>query len=303
MRPSTNRVPMHHRRDAVFIADSRRIDLTSSINGRRYAIWIGLPREATPGPKRALYVLDGHLYFASAVEAARAEPSAEDAVIVGLASADAQNATRARLYDLTLPVSDSVLATESLPGQFAPTSKDVGGLDAFLETLEKDIKQLVRAHVGAELTDQAVFGHSLGGLAVLHALFVKPEAFVSYIASSPSIWWSEQAVLKGEPFLANAVTAGAARPRILITVGAKENEACPAIARRLNVSLPRLEGAIRRARMIDNAVELTARLRALTGASPYRVEECAIFPEQGHSLSAWPALGRAIAFAFAHHEV
>src|SRR6185312_4605505 len=105
MRPSTNRVPMHHRRDAVFIADSRRIDLTSSINGRRYAIWIGLPREATPGPKRALYVLDGHLYFASAVEAARAEPSAEDAVIVGLASADAQNATRARLYDLTLPVS------------------------------------------------------------------------------------------------------------------------------------------------------------------------------------------------------
>jgi len=299
----TSSVPVHNPDDAVFIANTRRIDLTSSINGRRYAIWIGLPREPPPGPGRALYVLDGPLYFASAVEAARAEPTADDVVIVGLASADAQDATRARLYDLTLPASDGVLATESLPGQFAPTSKDVGGLDAFLATLEKDIKPLVYAHAGAELTDQAVFGHSLGGLAVLHALFVKPEAFVSYIASSPSIWWNEQAVLKGEPFFANTVTAGAARPRVLITVGAKENEACPTIARRLNVSVPRLEGAIRRARMIDNAVELTARLRALKGASPYRVEECAIFPEQGHSLSAWPALGRAIAFAFAHHEV
>jgi len=285
------------------IANTRKFEVTSSINGRRYAISIALPPEPTPESTRALYVLDGNLYFASAVEAAHAAPAAEDAVIVGIASAEPHDDTRARLYDLTLPATDSVLATERLPGQFEITSKEVGGLDAFLATLENDIKPVVQSHVGAELTHQALFGHSLGGLAVLHALFIRPEAFASYIASSPSIWWNEQAVLKGEPAFAKAVTEGRAGPRILITVGAKENEADPATARRLNVTVPRLAEAIRRARMIDNAVELTARLRALQGTSPYHVEDCAIFPKQGHSLSAWPALARAIAFAFSQDEV
>jgi hypothetical protein len=36
----------------------------------------------------------------------------------------------------------------------------------------------------------------------------------------------------------------------------------------------------------------------LRGSNGYQVEDYAVFAKQGHGLAAWPALGRAIDFAF-----
>mgnify|MGYP001546589236 CR=1 FL=1 len=59
---------------------------------------------------------------------------------------------------------------------------------------------------------------------MVRALFTEPNAFRSFIASSPSLWWDGDAVLKGEEKFAAAVTAGRAAPRILITAGGDEDE-------------------------------------------------------------------------------
>jgi hypothetical protein len=39
-------------------------------------------------------------------------------------------------------------------------------------------------------------GHSLGSLLVLHALFQRQPRFNRFLASAPSLWWDERAVLQ-----------------------------------------------------------------------------------------------------------
>jgi len=51
--------------------------------------------------------------------------------------------------------------------------------------------------------------------------------------------------------------------------------------------------------MVGNACDLAARLKALRGPPPYEAADCAVFAGQGHNISPWPAIGRAVAFAFA----
>lgn len=69
----------------VTIPDTRRIDLVSSVNDRRYSIDIALPNEpAPPHGYRVIYVLDGHAFFASVTEAARVNPYAGGLVVVGI---------------------------------------------------------------------------------------------------------------------------------------------------------------------------------------------------------------------------
>jgi hypothetical protein len=61
-----------------------------------------------------------------------------------------------------------------------------------------------------------------------------------------------------------------------------------------------IEASIKKARMVANACDLAGRLKALHGAPGYEVSDCAVFPEQGHGISPWPAIGRATSFAFPH---
>jgi len=307
----------------VILADARRFDIISSVNHHHYAISIAFP--STPPPRggyAVLYVLDGYDYFASAVEAVRASPKVPGVVVVGVGYPEtkafltgvlarhqplapwfegAPKATVAvsleRLFDLTLPVSPEVLSAEATPGAPPPKGADIGGLDGFLQTLERDVKPRVEALTPIDRSNQAIFGHSLGGLAVLHALFTEPQAFRTYVAASPSIWWGGRSVLRDEAAFAKRVEHGAIEPRVLVTVGAQEED-FDAAAPRYGLDPQAIEAQIHRQRMIGNARDLVARLQALHGAANYRVEDLAAFTGVGHVLSPWPALGRAIAFAF-----
>lgn len=267
-----------------------------------------------------LYVLDGDLYFGSAVEAVRVY--APEVAVVGVgypkdesyikgvlerhshipAYISDQPASRTiayleRLYDLTLPASDEVLASD-FDKTIRIRAGDVGGLDAFLKVLETEIKPRIAELAPIDSSNQAIFGHSAGGLAVLHALFVAPGGFRSFIAASPSIWWSRKAVLAGEAQFSAAVRAGAAAPRILMTMGGEEETPDPKYAAKFGLDLAEEAARLHKHRMVENARELTARLRALRGSGAFEVEEYAIFPRQRHNIAAWPALGRAVSFAF-----
>jgi predicted alpha/beta superfamily hydrolase len=305
----------------IVIEKAVRVDFRSAVNQRRYSISVALPLVAAREKGyRVLYVLDGYWYFASAMEAVR--KNAPDVVVVGISYPDdpayiqsvlerhpslpvwfkSEPAFRSvvfleRFYDLTLPASDAVLTSDLRSYGITLGVRDVGGLNDFLKVLETEIKPRVVAMAPIDSSNQTIFGHSLGGLAVLHALFVAPGAFRTFIAASPSIWWSEEAVLRGEAKFADAVRAGTTKPRVLVTVGSEEQTADPKVAAQFLLDSAEFAAQVRRNRMVDNALELTERLNALPASGDFKVEY-AVFPAQSHGIAPWPALGRAVSFAF-----
>jgi predicted alpha/beta superfamily hydrolase len=309
------------------IPNTRSFDFVSKINGHRYRISVALPFTAAPRKGfAALYVLDGYWYFASATEVVRLLGNPANVVVIGIgypqdpAYLERVRAERApvmpayfdgvplarsvpyleRTYDLTLPASDKDLAAQSLPGTPKDTSRNVGGVDAFLKVIETEVKPRVAAMVPIDTTNQALFGHSFGGLATLHALFVEPNAFRTFLIASPSIWWNNKEVLADEGRFAAAVTSGEAAPRALVTVGGEEStpQKLPA---GWGIDQKAADASLRKSRMVENASELVVRLRALHGKSGYRVEGV-VFDKESHSASPWSALSRGIPFAFADAE-
>lgn len=291
--------------------------VTSSVNGHRYTMMIGMPLLPPPADGYGvIYVLDGDFYFASVLEAVRATSPTTMVIGIGYPLVDESwvkaaidrhgplpplppafpksliAAALERSYDLTLPASDQALAAQQLPGGPPQRASDVGGADDLLRAIERDIKPRVAAIAKVDDRQQALFGYSLGGLVVVRALFTEPSAFRTFIAGSPSIWWNDRAVLGGEAAFAAAVTNGKAAPRVLITVGSDEDIPPPLP--------PGTKGAdiFTRVHMVQNAQGLADRLKMLPGQPPYRVE-FAEFAAQAHGISFWPALGRAIPFVTA----
>ncbi len=305
----------------VAIPNSRAIDFVSSVNGHRYRINVALPfRPAPPKGYRVLYIFDGNSYFGSTAEAVRINGNATDVVVVGIgypnspefgAESDTRHGppstaqaaldpvsrarVRERMYDLTLPVTDAEIAAQAGSGPAPYASGDVGGLDQLLKTIEVDVKPRIATMTTIDTSNQALFGHSLGGLAVLRALFTTPGAYRSFIIASPSIWWNNRSVLAGEAGFVAAVKAGKATPRILITMGGNESSLPRALP---PADIPARNAAIARANMVGNARDLSARLQSVKGAAGYEVDDFALFADQGHGISVWPAIGRAVEFAF-----
>lgn len=303
-------------RSEITIAGSEAVDFTSSVNGREYRLLIARP--AVPPPPqgyRVLYLLDGNRYFGSATEAVRSNFVAPDVVVVGIGYPEtdaffarslkrhgapspfeaslaplALSLMRERTFDMSLPVS----AGHNFPGvPFDPARS--GGLDSFIATIEQDVMPLIEGKVPVNRVESALFGHSLGGLAVLHALFTRPALVSSYIAASPSIWWADRAIRAHLPSFAGRLADGAIKARLLVTMGADESTPL-----RLPPGRDPAEALalLRYADMVENGRALVEELQALAPGSGLNVADYAIFPHQGHTISVWPALGRAVEFAF-----
>jgi predicted alpha/beta superfamily hydrolase len=198
--------------------------LYSAPRNLAYRIMITEPKEAPPAQGYpVIYALDGDAVFNTLAEAARLQtrkPHGYDPVVVvgiGYPSREPFDMTR-RCYDLTMPAEE-----ENLPvrpdGRAWP---EHGGADAFLDFIETILKPEIQQRYPIDPHRQTLFGHSLGGLFVLHALFSRPQTFNSYVAGSPSIWWNHHAVLREKPSFEDAVQRGEVEARLLITIGADE---------------------------------------------------------------------------------
>jgi len=309
----------------VSIPNTRQVTFTSAINGEPYTLFVSIPFIPPPkGGYPVYYVLDGEAYFSTA--AVGSLLLAENAaVIVGIdhnafndravvekysgrkpddtspigMGAVSNTHNRLRAHDLTLPVTPAHRA----PDWFEPSRN--GGLDDFLKVIETEIKPKIAALVPVDPTNQALYGHSLGGLAVIHALFTEPTAFRSFIASSPSLWWDGDAVLKGEEEFATAITAGQAAPRILITAGGDETDSTIPPKAFLDSLPPDKQAQIapywkmrgQWSGMISGSRDLAARLAALKGAKGYSVEY-ALMTGEDHPTAALVSVGRGLRFAF-----
>ena len=177
-----------------------------------YRIYVALPEGYGEGSKRypVLYLLDADAAFSLATQAyrlLRVDSTTPDLLLIGIGYEVAGAARRTRrLQDLT-------------PTRIAANS-NTGESAAFLrfltETIIPAIDSLYRTNPG----DRAIYGHSLGGLFALYALFERPDVFRRYIVSSPSLWWDGAVVLGYESRFARN---RASLPKsIFMSVGAEE---------------------------------------------------------------------------------
>lgn len=259
--------------------------------GRAYVISVALP--TAPPPRTGypiFYVLDPDTAFATLADAVRNQEWLFGPVVVVGVGYEAGTENTNRIFDLTLPTKRSTLPPTVSPGWGA-----IGGADSFLDFMQSQLKPRIESEIPIDRCRQALFGHSLGGLFVLHVLFTRPDAFDTYVAGSPSIWWGERVILGELPaFESHQVRNGTPR-RLLITVGGLETALTPEELRaELAMKLPDAASEFRKFRMVGNARELASKLRPLSAHGLQTT--LTIFPDETHNSVIPAYLGRGARF-------
>ena len=175
--------------------------LRSADQQRHYQVTVGIPNGSMPEQGHpVLYMLDGNAALPALTDELFARLQSDDwPVIVTIGyKADAQIA---RAYDYTPPVTNNTALKEG--PQF-------GGAEQFGQLVEQVIKPQVAQRVTVDRDRQALWGHSFGGLFVLHTLFNHPASFQTYIAVDPSLWWQQGQILTAE----QAFSQNSVRPTI-----------------------------------------------------------------------------------------
>lgn len=189
------------------------VRLRSADGERAYRVRLLVPERAPPAAGfPVLWMLDGNAVLMTL-----------DAQLLGRVAASAQPPVIALIgYDNDLRIDAAARSldyTPARPGEDPATARDPlsperrsGGADAFLSLITGKIRPAVAERVHIDPARQTLWGHSYGGVFVLHALFSQPAAFQQYIAVEPSLWWGEgQLVRESEAFVAVAPRLGATR--------------------------------------------------------------------------------------------
>lgn len=207
---------------AVALPDSMQWDMPGT-QGHDYRVFVSRPAGPAPaGGYPVLYVLDANELYLTVVETVRAFEHRPDVardrpgtVVVGIGYPPGTDVRAARTLDLTPAGSND------------PRVKGGGGADMFADFIEQRLKPEVAGRVPVDPRRQAVFGHSFGGLWVLHTLATRPGMFQDYLASSAALWFGDNAVLSSLRRMAAARTAQDAPLRAQLTVGEFEEFPAP----------------------------------------------------------------------------
>jgi len=273
----------------IEVPHASQFDFTSEITGHEYRIFVAVPPVEPPaGGFSVLYLLDGNFAFTTAAYAVGGlllGGEIRPTVVVGIGYQTVEPVVLGarRFKDLATPATPEWIAAllsrapSGIPGLAPDTACNV---DGFLRVIEEEIKPAIAGLADINATDTVLMGHSLGGLAVIRALFAAPRSFRSFAAGSPSIWWAGGNVLAAEPAFAAAVAAGHAQPSVFIAAGGDEQTVTQAAVRYYG-SEPRAAEAVGLARMVDNAAELGQRLSLLRGGPRFSVRTV-VFAEESH---------------------
>ena len=166
-----------------------KVRIQSADGERTYLIQVGVPREdVVPSSKSGypvLFMLDGNEVFHESVRFHPKELPA--AIMVGIGyDEDVCNVVESRSLDYTPPIA----GVENLRDPRV-TSRRAGGADLFLDMLREMLLPWVIRSYPVDPMQKIFYGHSYGGLCVLHALFTRPSLFDHWVATSPSIWWHD----------------------------------------------------------------------------------------------------------------
>ncbi len=268
---------------AVTIPGSRVLPVKSSVLDSDLEVQVvrlggmGPPSEAL---LPAIYLLDAAVTFPLAYGAAFTMALAQELpahLLVGIGyppETGLMELGARRMLDLT-PTRDE--RWEQKQAAIAPIAMKSGGAPAFLESLRTEVIPLVEGEFAADPEQRVLYGHSLGGLVTLYALFEHRDLFRGYVATSPSLWWDDRYVFQREA--AHAAANEDLSASLFLSVGARE-------------STPRAganeaqRAATAKSRMVDNMTELAATLEGR--AYPSLQLESHLFRDETH-VSVMPA--------------
>ena len=156
---------------------------------RPYSVY--LPRgyeniAARPEGYPVIYLLDGDDHFHSVTGLVQFLGSYSriipEMIVVAIPNTD-------RTRDLT------PTHVEMMNGTKHDWLKTSGGNDTFLKFIQTELIPKVESTYRTK-PFRIFIGHSLGGIAVINALYTMPETFNAYISIDPSLWWDEKVLLK-----------------------------------------------------------------------------------------------------------
>ncbi len=260
----------------VAVPRERQFDLTSRINGGTYRLMISAPPAAAERACPVFYVLDGNWYFRAVSDMATwGSGQFEPAIVVGIGYPTLENREvhRRRTFDFSLVSSPPV-----------PIGIPCGGGEAFLRVLNEEIRPFVEARYRIDPLRQTLFGKSLAGSMVLHAMFRNPASFSTYVAASPAISFNRKVLEPEEAEFSARVRAGSVRAALLLTSAGDEQY------RGTDPDQLAIFG-----RFVDDVTELSAHLSSLD-SKKLRVEHV-VFPGESHASVSLASLARAITFA------
>jgi uncharacterized protein len=163
------------------------LTLESKILGQTRRINVHLPAGYATSGKTfpVLYLMDGgekedFPHIAGLAQLGELSWAYREMIVVGIEGVD-------RRHDLTHPTS---VAKEKAD---FPTT---GVSAAYRRFLAEELKPWVAARYRTS-GESAIIGESLAGLFVVETLLKQPTLFDAYIAASPSLWWSDQALARG----------------------------------------------------------------------------------------------------------
>lgn len=219
-------------------------------DGKTYRIFVSFPGSGEP-PERGypvLYVLDGNAMFAAFAETRRIMEYGDmpQGIVVGVGYPGDGAYDVRRLEDLTPPLLDPPPPLWRDLAQYKS-----GGRAQFLDFLTGRLRQEIARRYKVDPDRQSLFGHSLGGLFGLYALYTRPQAFQSIVAASPSLEWNEQGVLAEERDFTARLKAGKVgrTSRLMLLAGGRDIDDEPELAEALFRRLDRLSGYGLRARL------------------------------------------------------
>ncbi|MCB5190029.1 prolyl oligopeptidase family serine peptidase [Methylobacillus arboreus] len=232
-------------------------DIYSSSTGKTYRIFISRPADEAPvGGFPVIYVLDGNAMFYPVSMLVHGQSQRRDATGISPAVVVGIGYPTQGLLDEVQRAEDYTPPALDLADTGDRRAAKQGGADRFLSFIETELKPQLAKEFRIDSQRQALFGHSYGGLFALHVLFTQPQAFQTYIVSSPSIWWNKRYILEEQKRFEALPSAGLERLRLLLMVGSLEQQLPPGA----DPQSPRLAHMQQR-RMVDATRELAEELQ------------------------------------------
>lgn len=161
----------------VLLPDSSYHDLSSTISGKTYRIFVGgiRPEHVESLPRPIIFLLDGNWLFASVYEYLRVlsifDSSIGNPLVAGIGySTDEVNTLlQLRAHDM------------------APLPDNINNVDQFLSFICEDVLIFLENELDIIPGTLILAGHSWGGSFPLYAMGTEKSVFDGYLASSPSI--------------------------------------------------------------------------------------------------------------------
>lgn len=201
-------------------------EISSRYAKHDYLIQISVPTGEAPSEGfPVLYVLDGNATFDSAANIAKSIGSAANRLGLSPVAIVAIGYPKQSTFDVEKRALDY---TPKASTEFQKQAKySYGGADQFIQFIEKELKPAIQTKIKVNPQQQSLFGHSFGGLFVLHTIMTHPETFQRYIAASPSLWFDNYALLNRQSDWLNNKANKVQNTMLMTTVGTHEHGRSP----------------------------------------------------------------------------